>query len=404
MIKNPQVRYVEAFPVEIEGKQLIYLRDTEGLAPGMAVPNVAYFLLTQMDGSRSVIDLQNAFAEQFDGMSVSTAEVTELIEQLDEAYLLDNMRFQNRRKEIEVEFCNALVRPAAHAGLSYPDDADELRTMIDGFFDAGPGRPAEEKQEPLHALIAPHIDFNRGGPCFAWAYKALAESPPPDLFVVLGTGHSARQPFVMSRKDFETPFGVLKADREIIDQIATEAPLDVFADEFAHKEEHAIEFQAVFLKYLYPDQDIPFVPILCGSFHQMVMDKNAPESAPVVGDFVRVLRDVLGASGKRVCFIAGVDLSHVGQRFGDAEMLSDDFVADVETVDRVLIEKARARDANGYFDAVIDECDRTRVCGTSSIYTMLQTMTANRGEILKYDHIVDHETQQMVSFVSMAFY
>ena len=208
----------------------------------------------------------------------------------------------------------------------------------------------------------------------------------------------------MSRKDFETPFGVLKADREVIDQIAAEAPLDVFADEFAHKEEHALEFQAVFLKYLYPNHDIPFVPILCGSFHQMVMGKTAPESAPVVADFVRVLRDVLNASGKRVCFIAGVDLSHVGQRFGDTEMLSDDFVADVEGVDKALIEKARVLDANGYFDVVIDECDRTRVCGTSSIYTMLQAMDATRGETLKYDHIVDHETQQMVSFVSMAFY
>ena len=67
------------------------------------------------------------------------------------------------------------MRPAAHAGMSYPDDADELRTMMDGFFDEGPGHPTGIKKEPLQALIAPHIDFNRGGPCFAWAYKALAE-------------------------------------------------------------------------------------------------------------------------------------------------------------------------------------------------------------------------------------
>ena len=76
------------------------------------------------------------------------------------------------------------------------------------------GRSNGKTATLMKALIAPHIDFNRGGPCFAWAYKALAESQPPDVFVVLGTGHSARQTFVMSRKDFETPFGVLRADRD----------------------------------------------------------------------------------------------------------------------------------------------------------------------------------------------
>lgn len=404
MTEKPHMRYIDAFPTEIEGKQLIYLRDPEGLAPGMAVPPAAYFLISNMDGSHSVADLQTVFAKQFLGHSVSTDEIGQLIENLDEAFLLRNARYQTRRRENELAFRQALVRPAAHAGLSYPDDPNVLRTMIDGFFNEGPGVPQAKNVEPLKALIAPHIDFNRGGPCFAWAYKALAESPPPDLFVILGTGHSARMPFVMSRKDFETPFGVLSADREVIDQIAEGAPLDVFADEFAHKEEHAIEFQAVFLKYLYPDQDIPFVPILCGSFHEMVEKQKMPHSASVVSEFVHSLKTVLAASGKRVCFVAGVDLSHVGQHFGDVNVLTDAFVTDVETVDHALIEKARQMDADGYFDVVIRECDRTRVCGTSSIYTMLQVLEADRGELLKYDHIVDQDTQQMVSFVSMAFY
>jgi hypothetical protein len=179
---------------------------------------------------------------------------------------------------------------------------------------------------------------------------------------------------------------------------------DVFADELAHKDEHAIEFQAVFLKYLYPDKDIPFVPILCGSFHEMVEGKMAPQTVPEVAEFVGRLRTTLDECGKRVCFIAGVDLSHVGQRFGDIAPLTSDFVADVESVDLALIEKARSIDADAYFDVVVKEGDRTRVCGTSSIYTMLQTVSANRAELLKYDHIVDHETQQMVSFASMVFY
>ena len=118
--------------------------------------------------------------------------------------------------------------------------------MIDGFFASpeGPGAPSTANNAPApRALIAPHIDFNRGGSCFAWAYLPLAQTSPPDLFVVFGTGHSARRPFVASRKDFETPLGTLKADRDVIDLLIRYAGQDLLEDEFAHRNEHAIEFQ-----------------------------------------------------------------------------------------------------------------------------------------------------------------
>jgi len=401
---KPRARYVEAFPVDVEGRQMIYLRDPEGFAPGLAVPQPAYGLMTLMDGTRSVKALQEAVVEQF-GLRVANGDVAMLVQQLDESFLLLSDRFCAHRIQVEKDFRQATIRPSAHAGLSYPDDSEELRRLIDSFFDStdGPGRPNGTGETSMKALIAPHIDFNRGGPCFAWAYKALAESPPPDVFVVLGTGHSARQSFVMSRKDFNTPFGTLKADREVIDQVAAAAPLDVFADEYAHKAEHSLEFQVVFLKYLFPDCDIPFVPILCGSFHEMVEEKHSPMSAPVVSQFIDALKTAL--IGKRVCFIAGVDLSHVGQRFGDVEDLSKTFLEGVEKTDRELLSAAAGLDAEAYFDAVIREGDRTRVCGTSSIYTMLQVMDAEHGELLRYDQTIDHnEPQQMVSFAGMAFY
>lgn len=406
MDEKPAMRCVDAFPVDIEGRKLIYVRDPEGMAQGVAVPYPAYVAMVLMDGSRSVSELQAALAGQLGGVRVSEEEIGALVGQLDAALLLDSAHFRAHRRQVEADFRQSPVRPAAHAGQSYPDDAKALREMIEGFFAApeGPGMPNGRMGAPLKALVAPHIDFNRGGPCFAWAYKALAQSPPPDVFVLLGTGHSARDPFVMSRKDFETPLGLLKADREVIDRVAEAAPFDVFADEFAHRTEHSLEFQAVFLAYLYPDMDIPMVPILCGSFHDLVAGKQSPMASPAVAGFVAALRQALADSGKRTCFIAGVDLSHVGQRFGDSEPLSEAFVADVEATDRALLAAAGAMDAEGYFDVVIREGDRTRVCGTSSIYAMLQAMDADCGTLLKYDRSVDFETQQMVSFASMAFY
>lgn len=408
MDKRPRVRYVDAFPIEADGQQLIYLRDPEGLVPqSLAVPPHVYFLMTLMDGVRTVRDLRGAFARQFNGMEVPAEQVEALIQQLDEAYLLDSDRFRRFRRQVEAEFRNRPTREAAHAGKSYPDDGVALREAIDAFFEPpeGPGRPAPGKAaSPVRALIAPHIDFQRGGPCFAWAYKALAESPPPDVFVVLGTGHSARYPFVLTRKDFETPLGTLQADQAVIDHLVQHISHDLFVDEFAHKEEHSIEFQAVFLKYLYPDRDISFVPILCGSFHEWMQGRRSPRTLPIVSDFLEALTGALAATGRRACFIAGVDLSHVGQRFGDPEPLSDSFIEGVEQVDRALLRAAEALDPERFIETISHSGDRTRVCGTSSIYTMLCAMDAHRGALLKYDQAIDREAQSMVSFTSMAFY
>ncbi|MDA0745388.1 MAG: AmmeMemoRadiSam system protein B [bacterium] len=403
----PRLRYLDAFPIEDEGRKLIYLRDPEGYAEqGMAVPYHVYYLLTLFDGTHSVADLQEAYASRFDGVQVQVAEIEALIGQMDEAFLLESERFEALRSEVEAQFRSETVRKAAHAGASYPEEADELRRMIDGFFEApeGPGLPGSvQKAGSVRALIAPHIDFNRGGPCFAWAYRALAEAPPADLFVILGTGHSARQPFVLTRKDFETPLGTLKADREVIDRIGRYANQDLFEDETAHRTEHSIEFQTVFLKYLYPDRDISFVPILCGSLHGLLDEEGSPSSVPLIRNFQEALKRALQESGKEVCFIAGVDFSHVGAQFGDADPLSDAYIAEVEKTDRAVLAAAETTDADAFFNVIRQGKDRTRICGTSSIYTMLNVLDAQRGELLKYDQAVDLEAGSVVSFASMVF-
>jgi len=403
----PRIRFVEPIPVEHEGQRLVYLRDPEGYANGgMAVPHHVYYLLTLFDGEHSVQDLVSAYADKFDDVSVNEEQVTELVKQIDQAHLLDNENFQDFRLEIENAFLDAPERESAHAGASYPDDPAILRGMIDGFFEPpeGPGSPRPGSVDtPVQAVIAPHIDFNRGGPCFAWAYRALAEAPRPDLFVVFGTGHSARHPFVVSRKNFQTPFGTLKADQDVIDRLHELSDLDLFEDEGAHRTEHSIEFQTVFLKYLYPDSNITFVPILCGSFQEMIERNHFPAEIPLVSNFLDSLKQALAESGKTVCFIAGVDFSHVGRRFGDPG-LPDSFVEEVEHCDRDALTAAEKMDPEAFFKVIVREQDRTRICGTSSIYTMLHAMDSNRGELLKYDHTIDKQDQSMVSFASMVFY
>jgi len=399
-LERPRVRYLDAFPVDSDGQRLIYLRDPEGLTDQtLAVPVPAYFLMMLFDGEHSIPNLIEAFARQFEGHDVSEGQVRELIAQLEDAHFLDSPGFQAFREEIEQAYLDAPTREAAHAGASYPNDPDELRALIDSFFQGVDRQPRAD----IEGLIAPHIDFNRGGACFAHSYGALPKTPPADRFVIFGTGHSARRPFVMSRKDFETPLGTLKADVELIDRIAAKVEGDPFENEICHRGEHSIEFQAVFLKYLYPDSDIRFVPVLCGSLGECASGKTSPASLPEVSGYIEAFMGALNELGGTTCFIAGVDFSHVGSRFGDSGELTDAFIDDVESCDRELLDFAAKGDPEGFFNVIAREQDRTRVCGTSSIYTMLHLLPQRSGTLLDYDKAVDKENGSMVSFAGMAF-
>ena len=61
----PRLRPVDAFPVEVEGRRVVCLRDPEGLAEGMLmVPPELLPILAMFDGQRSILDIQAAFTRQ----------------------------------------------------------------------------------------------------------------------------------------------------------------------------------------------------------------------------------------------------------------------------------------------------------------------------------------------------
>ena len=66
-------------------------------------------------------------------------------------------------------------------------------------------------------------------------------------------------------------------------------------------------------------RDFTIVPILVSSFHHnMVMTKTPPTEIPRMADFLTALKKTIAQSGRKVCVVAGVDLAHVGQKFGDS--------------------------------------------------------------------------------------
>jgi len=403
-----KVRPVEAIPVEIDNRRCVCLRDPLGYASeSVLLPYPAFFVVSLLDGRHSVLDIQGAFARQFREV-LSANAVLDLIGRLDELHYLEGERFASFAREVENRFLGAEVRPLAHAGTCYDADPERLRAQLAGFFTdpSGPGLPRGRQDGPaVRAIIAPHIDLRVGGPCYAWAYRELAERSDARVFVLLGTSHAGgSQPFILTTKDFETPLGTVQSDRPFIERLRQAYGRELFRDEILHRNEHSLEFQALFLKYIIAaERSFTIVPILVGSFNDMIESRRVPIEDPAVGEFAEALRRTIAEDPRTVCLVAGVDLAHVGHKFGDAQGLDPAFMSWVEAEDRLLISALERGDGQRFFNEIAKHRDRCRICGFSPIYTLLSTLPEGRGRLLKYTRSEDPQTHSAVSFASLAF-
>jgi len=404
----PKLRYVETFPVEISGEKLVGLRDPLNLADKVLfLPPPALFVVSMFDGKHSLRDIQAAFMQRF-GELIFLDKIQGIVTQLDSHLFLDSNRFRDFESQARREFLDAPTRVAAHAGVSYPKKEDELKSFLAAHFAqaAKEGSQNETLQgQPPCAIIAPHIDLRQGGVCYGWAYEQIRRWDY-DLFVILGTSHApTRNRFAATAKDFETPIGLVKTDRYLLEQLNIRCGTDLFEDEFAHKLEHSVEFQVLYLKYLYSDrQQFTILPILCGSFHDMLTESESGRPEESFQEFVNALRDLLDHSRKKVCIIAGADLSHIGLRFGDPRTPDAPELRDLEQEDRTKIEAISRRDREGFWESIRKDGDRRRVCGFPCIYTLLNLLPACSGKLLRYDQMDDRNTGSAVSFASLVFH
>ena len=389
---------------------MICLQDPLQMSDKMLfLPPELYYVISRLDGCHSFLDIQADFMRRFGGF-LFTEKIEELIAQLDEHLLLEGERFQKKLREREEEFKRAPIREAAFAGKSYEKEPDLLRMRLAGYFNEpeGPGRmvgkPKDSKN--LKGVIAPHIDFQRGGFCYAFAHREIQEKDPPPYFVILGVSHAPMGlPFSLTRKDFATPLGTLKVNGELMDAVQSGCSDDLLGSENVHQWEHSIEFQCVFLRYLYPEPvPLTILPVLSGSLQEAVERSVSPMELPPVRQFIDALKEAISSHTNKICLIASADLSHVGRQFGDPDGVPDYELSVLEAKDRQMLGYVERLDAEGFFSFVSEERDRRRICGLSAIYTLLKVLEATEGRLLKYGQAYTPETQSVVSFASMAFY
>ncbi len=407
-LQKPRLRPVEAFPIEQNGQTFICLRDPSGRAPEPILVGMgAYFIVTLFNGENDLRDIQAAFLKRF-GEFLSLDKLQELLSALDTGSFLASPAFIERERRLTAEFLQSPERKALLAGRSYESDPAKLRAELDAFFDPpeGPGRaPAAKRDGTLVGLVAPHIDPRRGRAAYAHAYAELIAHEPPELIVILGTSHYGPGPelFSATRKNYATPLGSVETDREFLDRLGRRySGGDLFANEVLHRDEHSIEFQALFLAWTLGTRGYRIAPILVGSFHEMVERGETPANNPRVRSFLDAMGNLLAAEQRRVLLIASADFAHVGRKFGDA-FAADATVAErVQHEDLALIENVKRGDPEGFFAEILKDRDARRICGLAPLYTHLALNPGRPGRLLKYGIAMEPDTESAVSFASLA--
>ena len=154
------------------------------------------------------------------------------------------------------------VRPAAVAGTFYPDDAHDLRLVVQHCIDRAV--PAQPDAPVPKALVVPHAGLVYSGPIAASAYLRLSPAHTSIRRVVLlGPSHRVRLRglALSSAEGWSTPLGIVPLD---MSAAAILADLDyVSTDDHAHGPEHSLEVQLPFLQSLLDDFEL--IPIVVGA-------------------------------------------------------------------------------------------------------------------------------------------
>ena len=399
----PLRRGLDAMPSPVKDRPGVLLRDPFGYAEEVViVPPPLVPFLRFFDGGHEEGDLAAALYRASGELGAGDY-ARGLAESLARSGFLEDDELDRRRTARHRAFAEAPRREASHSGAAYPADPADLAATLDECLRAA---PPDEATPPVDvfAVAAPHVSFEGGRRSYASAYRALPGDASDRTVVVLGTSHygvSGR--FGLTRKPYRTPLGETAVDVPFVDRLVRDGGEAAVVEDYCHAVEHAVEFQVLFLQHLLgPAARV--VPILCGPFAEATLGPGRPEDDPSVARFLDALASAAADEGRRLLWVLGVDMAHVGRRYGDdiAAEAGQGPLRDVESRDRRRLAAVVTGDAEGFWGQVQEDGDDLRWCGASALYAFMRATGSPRGTLLRYEQW-NIDPESVVSFGALAF-
>jgi hypothetical protein len=381
----------------------LFLRDPYHYSDAMLViPPLLAQCLGCFDGQQTELDLRALLVRLTNTLEVGGI-VRQLVDTLSAAGFLEDGTFAAMREQCRRGFAEKAVREPAHAGSAYPAEPGPLRETMANYMQAA-ADPLAAADDNLFALAAPHVSPDGGWRSYRAAYSLLRPEHRGRTFVILATSHYGEpETFGLTRKSFRTPLGESAAAVPLVDWLAERGGDAVVMEDYCHSFEHTVEFQVVFLQHAL-GPEVRILPILCGSFAHSLLAGGQPEDDDRVKRFLDALGELGDREGDRLFWILGVDMAHMGARYGDEFQAAagEGPMNEVASRDQARMDRIAAADARGFWDLVTPERDPLKWCGSAPFYTFLKAAPHSKGELLRYEQW-NIDPQSVVSFAGMAF-
>ncbi|BAL81097.1 AmmeMemoRadiSam system protein B [Caldisericum exile] len=258
------------------------------------------------------------------------------------------------------------IRDTAVAGAFYPEDREELKSMIRRFVESAP----LEDTDNIKAIIAPHAGYIYSGPIAGYSYKQLTNIDylKNIKVIIIAPSHYAyfHGASVGLFDAYKTPLGFVNVSKDAQKLLQLEE-FHFILD--AHLEEHSIEVQLPFLQYTLSHFEI--VPILYSEISE--------ES---------LLRGILSIFDENTILVVSTDLSHY-YPYDIAIKKDSHCIKAVQELNKKHILNCEA-------------------CGKTGIATVIDFAKANnlKSKVLKYATSGDTAgpKTQVVGYLSAVFY
>ncbi len=397
-------RSLDAMPSPVEDRPGLLLRDPFGYTEDVVIiPPPLVRFLRFFDGEHEEGDLAEAL-HRATGELGATGFARRLADTLGGGGFLEDEELERRREARHRAFAEAETREPVHAGEAYPGDVAELAGLLDGWL-----RPRREDEiappGDVYAIAAPHVSPEGGYRSYAAAYRALPEDAAERTVVVLGTSHyGAPERFGLTRKPYVTPFGPAGTDlagrgspdrrgrrgRRGRGLLPRGRALDRVPGGVPAAPPRAGR----------PDRAGPLRPVRA----RPRTGPAAPRTTPASRASSTPWASSTPAQGSRLLWVLGVDMAHVGRRYGD-DLLARAGVGDLAEVEerdrrRIAASPRGTRTASGSRSARTS--DDLKWCGAAPLYAFLKATAPRRGALLRYEQW-NIDPASVVSFAALAF-
>lgn len=268
-----------------------------------------------------------------------------------------------------------MIRKAAYAGSFYEASATILAMQFENWFIEAM-LPAHIKK--LHAVICPHAGYVYSGSCAAYSYKLLSQYDFKTAIIIHPSHRGNHFGFSVSPyTEYETPLGNLQLDEDLAKTIESKGSQSV--DNWYHQNEHSMEVQLPFLKYIKPE--IKVVPIMIGNQNKEI----SSILSDILTDIIKTRDDVI--------IIVSTDLSHYYS------------AKEAEEMDGKLIELVTSRDSEGFDQNIL--IGEIEACGFAGVLALLQVQDKLKDKKmikLNYTHsgYTSDDFTQVVGYLSAA--